>query len=231
MVVITGASKGIGKAIAEKFAKKGFDLAICSRSLKDLEKVKVAIETYYKVKVFIQSADLAIKEEVKIFSDFVKRIEKPIDVLINNAGYFIPGAIHNEKEGVLESQIETNLYSAYYLTRHLIGDMIKRKKGHIFNIASIASFVAYKNGGSYAVSKHAMHGFSKCLREEMKEFGIRVTSILPGATFTSSWEGVDLPEDRFSKPEDIAEIVWASYKISSRSVVEDVIIRPQLGDL
>jgi len=103
--------------------------------------------------------------------------------------------------------METNLYSAYYLTRALIGNMIKRKYGHIFNICSIASLQAYPTGGSYTISKFALYGMTKALREEMKKHGIRVTAVLPGATLTSSWDGVDLPPGRLMKPEDIADAI------------------------
>src|SRR6478736_764760 len=98
--------------------------------------------------------------------------------------------------------ITTNLYSAYHLSRALIGSMIERKRGYIFNICSTASITPYINGGSYCVSKYALYGMTKVLREELKEFNIKVTAVLPGATKTDSWEGVELPDDRFIKPED-----------------------------
>jgi short-subunit dehydrogenase len=91
--------------------------------------------------------------------------------------------------------------------------------------------MAYSNGGSYCISKFAMYGMSKVLREELKNDGIRVSSVLPGATFTASWEGSDLSQDRFLSPEDVAEMVVATYKLSPRTVVEDIVLRPQLGDL
>jgi short-subunit dehydrogenase len=105
------------------------------------------------------------------------------------------------------------------------------RRGHVFNMCSIASIKAYPNGGSYAISKFALLGFSKVLREELKEFNVRVTAVLPGATRTASWDGVDLPEDRFMRAEDVAETVFSAYSISERSVVEEIIIRPQLGDI
>jgi short-subunit dehydrogenase len=98
-------------------------------------------------------------------------------------------------------------------------------------MCSIASIKAYPNGGSYAISKFALLGFSKVLREELKEFNVRVTAVLPGATRTASWDGVDLPEDRFMRAEDVAETVFSAYSLSERSVVEEIIIRPQLGDI
>jgi hypothetical protein len=109
--------------------------------------------------------------------------------------------------------------------------MKANRKGHVFNMCSIASIKAYPNGSSYAISKFALLGFSKVLREELKEYGVRVTAVLPGATRTASWDGVDLPEDRFMRAEDVAETVFSAYSISERSVVEEIIIRPQLGDI
>jgi short-subunit dehydrogenase len=123
------------------------------------------------------------------------------------------------------------LYSAYYTSRGIAPGMREAKSGHIFNMCSIASIKAYPNGGSYAISKFAMLGLSKMLREELKEFGVRVTSVLPGATLTASWEGTDLPNERFMDPQDVAEVVWGAYGLSKRSVVEEILIRPQLGDL
>jgi len=91
--------------------------------------------------------------------------------------------------------------------------------------------MAYENGGSYCISKFALLGFSKVLRNELKEFGIKVTSVLPGATLTSSWDGVEIPEERFMPAEDIGDSIWDIYKLSDRTVVEEVVLRPQLGDL
>jgi hypothetical protein len=231
MLVISGASKGIGRAIVERFARAGQDVAVCARNWEDLLNLKKDIENQYNINVYITTGDISVKEDVKTFVDFVKRIEKPIDVLVNNAGTFIPGAIHKEEDGVLEKLMETNLYSAYYLTKGLIDLMLHRKQGHIFNISSIAGITAYDNGGSYSITKHAMQGFSKCLREEMKPFGIKVTTILPGATLTASWAGVNLPTERFIKSEDIAEMIFSCYQLSPSAVVEELIIRPQLGDI
>ncbi len=152
-------------------------------------------------------------------------------MLINNAGYFVPGEISTEPEGNLQSMIEANLYSAYHVTRGLVSQMKELRSGHIFNMCSIASFQAYENGGSYAISKFALLGFSKCLREELKEHRIKVTAVMPGATKTRSWEGTDLPDERFMKAADVADTVFAAYSLSPNTVVEEIIIRPQLGDI
>lgn len=231
MIVVTGGTKGIGKAIIEKFAAEGKNIVVCARNEADLEQLKANIEQEYKVNVATFRADVSKKEDCVKFIDFVNSQKEDIEILVNNAGVFIPGSIHDEEEGAFEMMMETNMYSTYYITRGVIQKMMDNKHGYIFNMASVASFTAYANGGSYAISKHAMLGFSKCLREEMKPFNVKVTSIMPGATYTNSWAGVDLPEDRFIKSEDIADLVMSAYKLSNSAVVEDIVVRPQLGDL
>ena len=108
---------------------------------------------------------------------------------------------------------------------------VNGSRGHIFNMCSIASLDAYKNGGSYSISKYAMYGFSKNLREEMKPHLIKVTSVFPGAVLTDSWDGFDNSTKRIMEAEDIARMVYASSQLSPQACVEDIIIRPQLGDL
>ena len=203
--VITGASKGIGRAIAELLVTKGFDIFICARNPEGLSSTKNALEKQHpERKVYTKPADLSKKEEVMAFAEAVKAEWDYFDILINNAGVFLPGSILNEPEGSLEFMMKTNLFSAYHLTRSLLTNI---KNGHIFNMCSIASLAAYPNGGSYSISKFALLGFSKVLREELKDREIRVTSVLPGATWSASWEGVELPEKRLMKAEDIAKAV------------------------
>jgi len=232
LIVVTGGTKGIGRAVLEKFAASGFDVVTCSRKTEELEKLKKNMEHDFPASsVFIKSADLSDKHEVRSFCEFVLSLNRPVDVLVNNAGYFVPGAITTEPDDTLESMMNANLYSAYYTTRGIITPMKEQKSGHIFNLCSIASFMAYSNGGSYAISKFALLGFSKCLRAEVKEYGIRVTSVMPGATKTQSWDGTDMEDERFMKAEDVAETIYAAYSLSGRTVMEEVILRPQLGDL
>jgi short-subunit dehydrogenase len=231
LIVVTGGTKGIGRALVEKFASEGFDVATCSRTNKDLEEMKREIEKVLSVHVYIHVADMSKKDDVKSFTNFIASLHRPVEVLVNNAGYFLPGEICTEPEGTLENMINANLFSSYYTTRGIVEGMKAKKHGYIFNMCSIASIKAYPNGGSYAISKFAMLGFSKCLREELKPFGIRVSAVMPGATFTASWEGIDLPEKRFIPADDIAETIFSAYQLSGRSVVEEIIIRPQLGDI
>lgn len=231
-IVITGASKGIGKALAVKFAQNGHDLALCSRNISDLKELENELKNIHPaIDIILSATDVSKKEEVKEFAKIILQKWDKIDVLINNAGVFIPGSIKNEDENNLPQMIETNLYSAYYLTKALLPAMQQVQSGHIFNVCSIASFTAYPNGGSYSISKFALLGFSRCLREELKELNIKVTAVMPGATLTDSWKGVEIPEERFIPAEDIAAIIYNTSQLSPRTAVEDIVIRPQLGDI
>lgn len=231
-IVITGATKGIGRAIAEQFAAKGYNVCINARTAADLLAFEKEMKKDFPdVEIWTKATDMSKKEEVLAFADFVKENCPTIDVLVNNAGVFTPGELADEADGALEMMINTNLYSAYHLTRALLPMMVAHAKGHIFNMCSIANLQAYKGGGSYSISKYALYGFSKNLRFEMKEKGIKVTSVMPGATWSASWEGVDLPHDRLMEASDIAKTIYFATEMSAAAVVEDIILRPQLGDL
>jgi NADP-dependent 3-hydroxy acid dehydrogenase YdfG len=230
--VITGATKGIGRAIAENLAAAGYDLAVCARNAADLEAMKADFaKKFPKIAILTQVTDVRDKNQVIAFATKITNCWSVIDILVNNAGVFTPGNIHQEPDGLFEQLMETNLYSAYYLTRALIPLMLKQKRGHIFNMCSIASLKAYPNGGSYTISKFALLGFSKVLREELQTKGIKVTAILPGATWTDSWAGVTLPESRLMQAQDIAKALLAATQLSPSAVIEEIVMRPQLGDL
>lgn len=230
--VISGATKGLGRAIAEIFAAKGFDLCVCARTEADLEAMKRDWAVRFpaqQIHTFL--ADMSQKQDAQAFAAFARAQFPKIDVLVNNAGVFLPGKVSVEAEGVLEAQIETNLYSAYHLTRALLPAMLPQGRGHIFNLCSVASFMAYPNGGSYSISKFALLGFSKVLRAELKTTGLKVTAIMPGAAWSDSWAGVDLPYERLMQASDVAKAIWGCYDMSDAAVVEELILRPQLGDL
>ncbi len=232
LAVITGGTKGIGRATAERFLAEGFDVVTCARQLNDLEAFsEQATSRFPGVRLFIKQADLSLRNETAGFVAFVEALTRPVAVLVNNTGVFVPGQLHSEPEGILERSIETNVYSAYHITRGLLPKMIAEKSGHIFNICSTASLMAYPNGGSYAISKFALYGMTKGFREELKPFGIKVTAVLPGPTLTASWAGTDLPESRFMKSEDVAESIWSAYNLSPAAVIEEILMRPVAGDI
>ena len=230
-VIITGASKGFGRSIAEKFAEAGHNLFVCSRNEVQLYKMMEELSTKYpQSTVKAKPADMRIKEAVGEFGSWCLEFGTP-DIIVNNAGQFLPGSVHNEEEGILEKLIEANLYSAYHLTRLLLPKMMKVKSGHIFNMCSVASIKAYDNGGAYSVSKFALLGFSKNLREEMKPYNIKVTAVIPGATYTDSWSGSGIDPKRFMEATDVAEMIYAASQLSVQACVEEILLRPQSGDI
>lgn len=233
-IVITGGSKGLGKAIAEKFAgdKQGHTVLLCARNKELLEEEGKRLQGRFpRASIKTMACDLAKKEEVLAFADWVLSDITAPDVLVNNAGIFIPGSVHNEPEGALETLMQVNLYSAYHLTRRLLPAMMERKSGHIFNICSIASLKAYRNGGAYSITKFALAGFSRNLREEMKPYGIKVTAVYPGAAYTDSWAGSGIDPKRMMEAKDVADMVYTAAYLSPQACVEEIVLRPQLGDL
>jgi len=232
VIAITGATAGIGRAIAFRFAREGWALALTARTPADLDSVAADIlGSHPEVEILVHPVDVRKREELKKFMAKIDERWGRLDVLVNNAGVFIPGALLEEEEGNLELMVETNLYSAYYGTRASMPLLQKSKPAHIFNMCSIASITAYPNGGSYAISKWAQLGWNNCLRSELKDENIKVTAILPGATWSRSWEGADLPPDRLMDAEHVAHMVYAAWDLPPKSTVEEIIIRPQEGDL
>lgn len=233
-IVITGASKGLGKAIAAAFAqdKKGHHFFLCARNKTELEMAASDLKDRYPENtIHTKTCDVADKNALLEFVNRIKEHTTKIDILVNNAGIYLPGNAAGEDDGMLEKLMQVNTYSAYHLTRMILPGMITQKSGHIFNICSIASLTAYHNGGAYSISKFALYGFSKNLREEMKPHGIKVTHVLPGAAFTDSWSGSGIDPKRIMEAADIAKMVYAAAHLSAQACVEEIILRPQLGDL
>ena len=230
-IVITGASQGIGYAIATIFAQAGHTLLLCSKTPANILAAKEQLSKQFpQAIIFATTANLADKKDCIAFAEWCLEKGTPA-ILVNNAGFFLPGNIQDEGDHVLEQQMASNLYSAYHTTRALLPAMLKLGKGHIFNICSIASLNAYANGGSYSISKFALLGFSKNLRMELKDSGIKVTAVCPGATYTNSWKDSGVASERIMEAEDIAKMIFAAAHLSPQAVVEDIVMRPQKGDL
>lgn len=230
--VITGASRGIGRAIAEIFALHGYDLYLTSRNesvlLDTINELKGA---YPSITIDGKAMDLGKKQQARMFGEWALNTAGNVDVLVNNAGTFIQGNISDEPDGALETMLDVNLFSAYHTTRTILPRMISQKNGHIFNICSIASMAAYPNGGAYSISKFALLGFTRNLRKELQPHGIKVTAVIPGAVYTDSWSGSGVPRQRIMEARDVAAMVYAASQLSPQAVTEDIILRPQLGDL
>lgn len=230
-IIITGGSRGMGKAMAFEFATAGAHIILCARNVDHLQKTKAEIvDKFPTCTIDVFSADLTVKTEVERFADFCLSKFTP-DILINNAGIYTPGNTMDASEEDFNKMMNLNFFSAYHLTKKLLPSMIVQKRGHIFNVCSIASLRAYDGGGIYSISKFALNGFSQNLRHEMKPHGIKVTAVFPGAVLTDSWGDFDNSNKRIMEATDISKMVFAASTLSSQAVVEEITIRPQLGDL
>lgn len=223
--IVTGATKGIGKAIAVKLAEQGYNLALCSRNKAELE-VLVKELVHTGVQILTYPADCSIKEQTYSFCEFVQKHMPAVDVLVNNAGTYIPGSLLDEPDESLEDQLDLNLKAPYYLSKFFGKMMRKQQSGHIFNICSIASKQIVQNAGSYSVTKVALLSLNNVLREELSKYNVKVTAVLPGSTLTSSWDGTEIPRERFVQPEDIANTLYTILSLSDGANVDEIIIKP-----
>lgn len=230
--IITGATKGMGRAITLALARQGYDLFLCARSASELVALKNELgQIHPDVAVVTSVTDCGDIDQVKMFADHITKYVDRVDVLVNNAGLFLPSTILNEDDKILEQQLHVNLLAPHYLCKFFGRRMRQARSGHIFNICSIASINPVVTAGSYSVTKFALLGLTKVLREELMEFGVKVTAILPGSTLTASWEGTTLPQDRFIHPEDIADAVISCLRATKGANIDEIIIRPTMGDI
>ncbi|TCC92310.1 SDR family oxidoreductase [Pedobacter frigiditerrae] len=223
--VITGATKGIGKAIAVKLASNGYNLAVCARTEKDLIALQKELEPM-DVKIVTVVADCSNKVDVMNFFEKAKAAFNIIDVLVNNAGVFLTGSILDEDDYSFEFQQQLNLNATYYFSKYFGKIMRSQHSGHIFNICSIASAQTIENAGSYSVTKTAMLSLNNVLRKELADYNVKVTAILPGSTLTASWEGTTINPDKFVQPEDIANSLYSILNLSSGVNVDEITLTP-----
>lgn len=230
--LITGATKGIGRALSFAFAKYSDTLVLLARTASDLESLKNELQTEFPdTSIHLYAGDLSHDQSRQECIKLIQSQVPSVDVLINNAGRFDQGTLLDEPEGQLQEILNLNLLAAYDLCRAFVPSMKVRRSGHVFNLCSIASLQARPNCGSYVISKHALLGLNRALRLELQPFGVRVTAVLPGPTWSASWEGAPFPLERLMKPETVAQAICQTWQLGANAVVEELIIQPQLGDL
>ncbi len=232
IVLITGASQGIGAAIARTFARevKGVRLALVARNMKNLQATaRACTELGAKAEAF--ECDVSNEASVALMAEAVLERFGPVDVLINNAGAFAMAPFAETKVDEFDRMIAVNLRSAFLVTQAFLPAMLQRKRGDIFFMSSIAGLGAYPNAAAYCAAKFGVTGLAQVLREETKEHGVRVCCVHPGATWSPSWAKSGVKPERIMPAEDIARAILDVHRLSRRTVVEEIILRPQLGDL
>jgi short-subunit dehydrogenase len=223
--IITGATKGIGKAIAIKLAQNGYNLALCARNENDLLLLRNELSKF-NVDVFTMVTDCSLKADVLAFVAAVQKAFPTIDVLVNNVGVFLPGSLLDENDEVFELQQQLNLNATYYMSKYIGKIMRTQQYGHLFNMCSIASIETLENSGSYCVTKSAMRSLNYVLRKELAPYNVKVTAILPGATFTDSWAGTTIGREKFMTAQDVAEVLFSALTLSSVANVDEIVLRP-----
>lgn len=221
--IITGAGKGIGKAIAEALAKEGVQLGLLARTASDLEKVKAELTSTYDIQVFTATADIGNSEEARQAVASLAASLGRVDILINNAGIGSFGKMVDMDPAEWENILRVNLMGTYYVTHELLPAMIKQQSGDIINIASTAGERGFATGSAYCASKFAVLGMTESLMQEVRKFNIRVTALTPSTVNTPLAVNAGLPigdEDRMMQPEDLAELVVAALKLPSRVLLK-----------
>ena len=224
IAVVTGAGRGIGRAIAIELGRLGAQVILAARSRTELE------ETAGKIgaRASVIPTDVRKKEELHRLFDQVFTTIGPVDILVNAAGLGIFAPVVNFKDEDFETVMETNLRGIFLTSRFVLPSMIERNRGHIINIASIAGKVGSANRAVYCASKFGVVGFTESLAEEVRQYGIRVSVICPGSTNTgfSSSEGAAKTRERMLQPEDVAHAVRMLVTQAPNSFISEIIMRP-----
>lgn len=232
VILITGASQGIGAVIAKTFAAElpGARLALVARNVKNLRATaRACAKLGATAEIF--AFDVSREAAVAALAAAVTKRFGAVDVLINNAGAFVMAPFAQTKIAEFDRMIATNLRSAFLVTQAFLPAMVKRKRGDVFFMSSIAGLGAYPQAAAYCAAKFGVTGLAKVLRAETKDQGVRVCCIHPGATWSPAWAESGVPAARIMPAEDIARAILDIYRLSRRTVVEEIVLRPQLGDL
>jgi NAD(P)-dependent dehydrogenase (short-subunit alcohol dehydrogenase family) len=231
LALVTGATRGIGFAIAEALASEGCDLVITGRDERALQKARVALGKL-KVGVQAQPCDVRSPESVDELFKLIRGLRRPLDFLINNAGIAQPNReVSDLPYPTWMEVIETNLNGLFLVTQAALAVM--KRGGAIVNNLSVAAERIFPGSSAYNASKHGALGFTDTLREELRPKGIRVIALLPGATDTKIWDTLwpQAPRKKMMSAETVAQITVAALKTPEEATVEKIVIRPAIGSL
>ncbi len=225
--IVTGANRGIGKAIALKLAKQNHDVMLFGRDLEALKKTEAEVKEL-NVDAEIFAGDAADENFVKKSVDEIIKKYGKIDHLINNAGTSVFKKVVDAELADFKKQMDPNVFGVFNFTHQVLPNMIENKKGSIITIASLAGKNSFVSGAMYSATKHAVLGFSKSLMLEVREYGIRVAAICPGSVNTEFFNGSGMRpnKDKILQPDDVAETVWSIISMPQNALISEVDIRP-----
>jgi len=223
VAVVTGAGRGIGRAVAIELGQLGMRVALTSRTRTDLDATAGEVPGAH-----LATADIRNREQVEaMLSDVANRLG-PIDVLVNSAGLYRFGPVVEASDDDFDTVVDTNLKGIFFASRAVLPSMIERRKGHIINISSIAGKVGSANRALYCASKFGVVGFSYSLAEEVREHGVRVSVVCPGSTNTdfSPKDTAGKSRERMLQPADVAHAVRMLLGQEANSFISEIIMRP-----
>jgi 3-oxoacyl-[acyl-carrier protein] reductase len=225
VAVVTGASRGIGLAIAQRLGEMGAKLGLCSRDPKKLEAATQQLRAVASA-VFAMPVDVTRADQISSFVQAAQKSLGPIDILVNNAGVGWFGPTQDATEEAWDSVLDTNLKSVFLMSKAVVPSMIERKTGHIINIASLAGKNTFKNGGVYCASKWGLMGLTGCMAEDLRQYGIRVSAVCPGTVDTEFSPHTGKDPAKLLQSEDIAHAVAMLVTQAPQSFISEVLIRP-----
>ena len=221
--LVTGAGKGIGKAVALALAQEGTNVILLARTTSDLEKIAAEVETL-GVKALVVTADISNIESVNKAVEVALATFGTIDILVNNAGVGKFGKFLELSPEDFENIIKINLFGTYYATRAVLPGMIEQQSGDIINISSTAGLRGAAATSAYSASKFAVMGLTESLMQEVRKHNIRVTALTPSTVATDMAKDLNLTDgnpDRVMQPEDVAELIIAQLKLNKRVFIKD----------
>lgn len=224
--LVTGASRGIGLAVARRLGEIGAQVSICARDAAGLE--SAASELKRKgISALAVHADVTRPKDVMLLVQQTENSLGPIDILVNNAGVGYFGPAHEASEANWDTVLDTNLKSVFLLSQAVAPQMIHRRSGHIINIASLAAKNAFAGGAIYCASKWGLLGFTQCVAEDLRAYGVRVSAICPGSVATD-FGNPDSKKDphKMLQPDDVAHAVEMLVTQAPQSFISEVLMRP-----
>jgi 3-oxoacyl-[acyl-carrier protein] reductase len=225
VALITGASRGIGLAVARKLGSMGAKLSLCARHVDKLESVASELKSA-GVAVDFSAADVTRPSDIESLVQKTGQALGAIDILVNNAGIGYFGPFHEANEANWDSVLDTNLKSVFLLSKAVAKGMIERRGGHIINIASLAGKNAFAGGAIYCASKWGLLGMTECMAEDLRAYGIRVSAVCPGTVATDFSPHAGKDPSKMLQPDDIAHVVEMIVTQAPQSFISEVLLRP-----